>query len=201
MKKWIIILIILGLAGYAVFDFVSTKKEEEAKKDEMITATQTEMEVKGDKEEVESAPKGEVGIEQGNIAPDFELETMDGEKVKLSDYRGQKVLLNFWATWCPPCRSEMPDMQKVHDEFGEDVVILAVNLTETESSLQTVTNFLQELEITFTILQDVDTMIATTYQANALPTSYLLNTDGSIHNIAIGPLNYDSMIKAFQEMY
>src|SRR5690625_4938064 len=97
MKKWIIILIILGLAGYAVFDFVSTKKEEETKKEEMITATQTEMEVKDDGEEVESVPKGEIGIERGNIAPDFELETIDGEKVKLSDYRGQKVLLNFWA--------------------------------------------------------------------------------------------------------
>ncbi|MFP4021177.1 MAG: peroxiredoxin family protein, partial [Halanaerobium sp.] len=68
----------------------------------------------------------EVGTEVGMQAPDFTLKNMDDKEVSLSDYRGQKVFLNFWASWCPPCRQEMPDMQKLHEEYGEEVVILAV---------------------------------------------------------------------------
>lgn len=173
MKKWIIVVVIVGLFGWAIYDFVGKEKPEEL--------------------------SAEVGIEQGDLAPDFELETLDGETVKLSDYRGQKVLLNFWASWCPPCRAEMPDMQKFHEEY-EDAVILAVNLRETETSASNVENFLEEFNVTFTVLSDKNTVVANIYKAQALPTSYLINTEGKIHNIAIGPLNYDAMVKAFNEM-
>src|SRR5690625_7728587 len=105
MKRWIIVVVIVGLVGWAVYDFASNQMA------------------------VEEDP--EVGLEKGNLAPDFELETVEGETVSLSDFRGEKVLLNFWATWCPPCRAEMPDMQKFHENH-EIGVILAVNLTETE---------------------------------------------------------------------
>src|SRR5699024_11976097 len=81
------------------------------------------------------------GLKKGDIAPDFELETLSGETVTLADYRGQKVMLNFWATWCPPCRAEMPDMQKVQDE-RDDVVILAVNQVQTESNPDNIAPFL-----------------------------------------------------------
>ena len=76
------------------------------------------------------------GFEEGNIAPDFEVKLLTGETVKLSDYRGKVVLLNFWATWCSPCRREMPDFQKLHDELGEDFVLLAVDKGETEENVQ-----------------------------------------------------------------
>src|SRR5699024_12283205 len=102
MKKLFIVVVIVGLFGWVIYEFIDSKED---------TAG----------EEVEQ--DSEVGIEKGDLAPDFELETLDGETVKLSDFRGQKVLLNFWATWCPPCRAEMPDMQKFHEE-NEDAVIL-----------------------------------------------------------------------------
>ena len=174
MKKWIIIVVVVGLLGWAVYDFAINNEAEQ-----------------------ELDP--EVGLEKGNLAPDFELETVDGETVKLSDFRGKKVLLNFWATWCPPCRAEMPDMQKYHEEHDEGV-ILAVNLTETENSPRNVDKFLEEYGITFTVLEDTNTTVGNIYKAQALPTSYLINSEGKIHNIAVGPLNYELMVQEFEKM-
>src|SRR5699024_7889902 len=99
MKKAIIIVVILGMFGWAIYDFV-IKSDDDA-----------ELKVEADDEDSEV----QVGLEKGNRAPDFELTTMDGEKVKLSDYRGERVMLNFWASWCGPCRTEMPDMQKLYE--------------------------------------------------------------------------------------
>lgn len=174
MKKWMIVILILGLVGYAIFDFVT-------------------------KDSGPDMAAGE-GIKKGELAPDFELETLDGQAVKLSDYRGQKVMLNFWATWCPPCRAEMPDMQKV-EENREDVTILAVNQVQTETNPDGIAPFLEELGVDFTVLLDENAFVGQMYEANALPLSYLINTDGSIHHIQQGPMNYDSMIKTFNEMH
>ncbi|NLI67182.1 MAG: redoxin domain-containing protein [Bacilli bacterium] len=184
MKKWIIILVLVGMLGWAVYDFVIDDNSKDT--------------AQGFSADENTESEKTFGLEEGDMAPDFELQTLDGETVKLSDFRGEKVLLNFWATWCPPCRSEMPDMQKFHEEY--DATILAVNLTETEASKENVQAFLDEYGVTFTVLTDEDSEIATLYNASALPTSYLINSKGEVHNIAIGPLNYDMMVQAFEEM-
>ena len=150
--------------------------------------------------DVDSSEYGqETGLEPGNMAPDFELETVTGETVRLSDLRGEKVLLNFWATWCPPCRAEMPDMQKYHEDSDEGI-ILAVNLTETEESMGQIEDFLDEYGITFQVLIDETTEVSSTYNAFALPTSYLINSDGVIHRQTIGAINYDLIAEQFNEM-
>lgn len=179
-KKWIIIVVIVGMAGWAVFDFVMSADTE-----------------KSTTESVKEAD--ESGLKAGEYAPDFELETMDGEVVKLSDYKGQKVLLNFWATWCPPCRAEMPDMQKYHDNH-EEGVILAVNLIDTEQSVESIEKFLEEYEITFTILADEKSKITQVYEAYGLPTSYFIDTEGKIHKQAVGAVKYDMLVKEFKKM-
>src|SRR5699024_261871 len=142
--------------------------------------------------------RGKVGKNKGNKVHNFELETIDGEKVALEDYLGEKVIVNFCATWCPPCRTEMLDMQKFHEETGAQ--ILAVNLIETEKSEDGVREFLEEYGVTFTVLSDEDNRVSTLYNASALPTSYLINTKGEVHNIAIGALTYEMMVQAFDEM-
>ncbi len=183
MKKWILVVVVVGLLGWAVYDFVLSDSD---------TAEETTTEEKAAEE---------VGIEVGDTAPNFTLETLEGEEVKLSDYRGQKVLLNFWATWCPPCRAEMPDMQKYHEEdAGDEVVILGVNLTSQENSMTGIEDFLDEYDISFIILSDKTETTAHIYDAFSLPTSYLINKDGSIHDIAVGPLNYELMIEKLDEM-
>ncbi|HLS66725.1 MAG TPA: redoxin domain-containing protein [Pseudogracilibacillus sp.] len=169
MKRWIIAVIIVGLVGWAVYDFVL------------------------------SGGSTKVGLKKGNIAPDFELELMDGEVVKLSDYKGEKVLLNFWATWCPPCRAEMPDMQKFHEE-SEDGVILAVNFGETKHQMEQVEEFLDEFDVTFDVLKDEENDVSSIYEVAALPTSYFIDEEGRIHDVVKGGINYDSIVKQFDSM-
>ena len=90
------------------------------------------------------------GIEIGKSAPDFELTKLDGTNVKLSDLKGKKVILNFWATWCGPCQQEMPDMEAFYKEHKENVEILAVNYTPSEKvGEEKVSNFIKEKELLF----------------------------------------------------
>lgn len=141
-----------------------------------------------------------VGVTEGNEAPDFELTTLDGEKMSLSDLKGKKVLLNFWATWCPPCRSEMPDMQKIYDEYEDEVVIAAVNLTSSESSVDTVESFVKELNLTFPVFLDEKGKVNSEYEVLSYPTSYFIDQEGIIKTKFVGALSYDQMKKLIDDM-
>jgi peroxiredoxin len=124
--------------------------------------------------------------QQGFLAPDFELETSAGETVKLSDLRGQAVLVNLWATWCPPCREEMQTIEKVYQEYkSQNFTVLAVNMTY-QDDLTAVTPFVAEQVLTFPILLDKTGAVANAYQLRSLPSSYFIRTDGTINEVVIG---------------
>lgn len=196
MRNAIIVIIVLGMLGWVGYDFISSNNtSDENEMGNKITAPPATNEDSSENSVVESEV---IGLELGEIAPDFELETLDGETAKLSDFRGEKVLLNFWATWCPPCRAEMPDMQKFHEETN--VNILAVNLIETESSPQNVPEFKDELGLTFPILLDKGSELTTEYKIMAYPTSFMIDTNGRIQYKAFGAINYDIMIQEFEKM-
>ncbi|HET9590667.1 MAG TPA: TlpA disulfide reductase family protein, partial [Anaerolineales bacterium] len=109
---------------------------------------------------------------QGFLAPDFELKTPAGETMKLSDLRGQAVLINLWATWCPPCRAEMQTMEKVYNEYKEQgFTVLAVNMTYQDDPLAVVP-FLDEQGLTFPVLLDETGEMAHAYQLRSLPSSF-----------------------------
>lgn len=137
------------------------------------------------------------GLNKGNTAPDFELTTLDGKKVKLSDYQGKKVIVNFWATWCPPCKAEMPHMQNYYEDFAEEenVEILAVNLTSGDSE-EKVNDFVRDFGLTFPIPMDTEGVVGQTYEAITIPTSYMIDTKGRIQNKIVGPMD-EQMIKDF----
>ncbi|WP_426004128.1 TlpA family protein disulfide reductase [Bacillus sp. DWP3-1] len=122
-----------------------------------------------------------IGLEKGDQAPDFELKTLDGQKASLSDYQGKKVLVNFWATWCKPCRTEMPDLNAIRSEYDQ-VEVLAVNLTTTEKSVDHVAAFADELKLSFPILLD-QKGIQARYQVLSYPTTYILDEKGRIVSV------------------
>ncbi|MED1722180.1 peroxiredoxin [Brevibacillus parabrevis] len=139
----------------------------------------------------------QIGTEKGNAAPDFELQQLDGKKVKLSDFRGKKVIVNLWATWCPPCRAEIPDMQQYYEANKDnDVVILGVNLTTTETKPEDVGAFVKAYGMTFPVLLDEDKQVTNEYKAISIPTSYIIDSNGIVQHKYIGPMSYEWMEEA-----
>jgi peroxiredoxin len=197
LKKAIIIVILAGMLGYTIYHFTADSGDPDLKDMAQQTADNTIISPPKDGE-TPSLSDGE-GLDKGDKAPDFELTTLDGEKVKLSDYKGEKVLLNFWATWCPPCRAEMPDMQKLHDKH-DDVNILAVNLSGTESGEEKIRDFIDELDLSFTIPLDTEMEISQMYEVVAYPTTYMIDSDGRIGYKSFGALNYELMKKELAKL-
>lgn len=134
-----------------------------------------------------ASPSGTVAApQQGFLAPDFELNTTSGETVKLSDLRGQAVLVNLWATWCPPCRAEMQSIEKVYNEYKDQgFVVLAVNMTYQDDASR-VMPFVTEQGLTFPIVLDETGDMAQAYQLRSLPSSFFINRDGIINEVVIG---------------
>ncbi|KAB2332817.1 redoxin domain-containing protein [Bacillus mesophilum] len=177
MKNTIFVGVILAMLAWAIYDFTNTKN----------TAKQL------------NESENEVGLDVGDVAPDFELGLLNKEEiVKLSDFRGQRVMVNFWATWCPPCRAEMPDMEKFHQD--RDVAILAVNMTDTEMNDEQVENFADTYELTFPILLDEEAEMADLYNIQPLPTTYMIDSNGIIQYKTLGAMNYELMIQEFEKM-
>ncbi|PFA67389.1 thiol-disulfide oxidoreductase [Bacillus sp. AFS015802] len=142
------------------------------------------------------------GLTKGDRAPDFTLITLDGENVKLSDYQGKKVILNFWATWCPPCKAEMPHMQNYYETNAkkENVEILAVNLTSQDDGKKAVEQFVDGYELTFPIPMDEKGDIGDQYRVFTIPTSYMIDTNGLIQHKIVGPMNEEMMGKMVEQM-
>ena len=128
----------------------------------------------------------DVRPEEGHLAPDFTLKTLDGKTARLSELRGKKVvLINFWATWCPPCRLEMPTMQKIYTEYkGKGFEVLAVNIEP--DAKEEISEFMKELRLTFPVLLDPDMKVTRKYRLIGLPVSLLIDRQGIIRSKDIG---------------
>jgi peroxiredoxin len=172
-RKWFGVLFLAFLIGIVGFNLYSDRKD-------VTTIENTGMVVNDDV----------TGIAQGEKLPNFTVKMMDGEEVKLSDYEGEKVFLNFWATRCPPCKAEMPHMQSFYDGEPESVEILAINLEESNAK---VTEFVDQYGLTFPILMDEDGEVAETFEVYTIPTTYVLNEDGTVHQKIIGPMDKPMM--------
>lgn len=139
-------------------------------------------------------------VEVGTRAPDFVAYELDGTPVSLAELKGEVVLLNIWATWCPPCREEMPSMQRLHEELGpEGLRIVAVSIDAAAGRVDPagrrggdITAFAEQMDLTFGIWHDPDGRIQETYRTTGVPESFVVDRDGVIMKKVIGSTEWDS---------
>ena len=127
------------------------------------------------------------GVEKGRTAPEFELKDLEGQPVRLSDYRGQVVVINFWAIWCGYCRTEMPVLQAAYDRYQDSgLVVLAVDVMDRKDP---VVEYVREAGLTFPVLLDASGQVSTQYRVRGLPTTFFVDQDGVIQEKHIGPVD------------
>lgn len=133
---------------------------------------------------------------QGFLAPNFELQTLTGETIALSSLRGRPVIINLWASWCPPCQAEMPSFQQVYEDYHDKgVAILAINLTLQDRE-EDVRQFVLKNRLSFPVLLDSNGDVERQYSTRALPTTYFISAEGIIRERVIGGPIAEALLRA-----
>lgn len=144
----------------------------------------------GNSDSAESNPNVTIGPSVGNFAPKFELSGPDGKKISLESLRGKPVFLNFWATWCYPCRSEMPDLYDMYLKYDGQMQFLTINVQE---SANTVSKFMHENKYTFPVVLDKNGAVSNKYRVTGIPTTVILDAEGFVKVNHVGAMNASQM--------
>lgn len=175
---WVLLFAVLLVGTYVLYNNLSTRMEMPG------LATQQPIEETAAGEETQAA----------NPAPDFTVYDIDGNPHKLSDFRGKPVLLNFWASWCGPCKSEMPEFQNYYEKYGEDVHFVIVNLTDgAQETVESASAYIAREGYTFPVYYDTDMEGAYAYGVSAVPVSYFIDAEGYFAAWAQGALSADML--------
>ena len=175
---WVLLFAVLLVGAYVLYNNLSTRMEMPG------LATQQPIEETAAGEETQAA----------NPAPDFTVYDIDGNPHKLSDFRGKPVLLNFWASWCGPCKSEMPEFQNYYEKYGEDVHFVIVNLTDgAQETVESASAYIAREGYTFPVYYDTDMEGAYAYGVSAVPVSYFIDAEGYFAAWAQGALSADML--------
>ena len=133
------------------------------------------------------------------LAPDFTVYDKDGNPVKLSDFRGKPTIVNFWASWCGPCKSEMPDFEAVFAEYGDRINFLMVNLTDgMQETMESAKAFLEQTEYSFPVYYDTAQNAAMTYSVYSIPTTYFFDAEGHGVTYARGALDLATILEGIE---
>ena len=136
-----------------------------------------------------------------NLAPDFTLYDIDGNACKLSDFRGKPVILNFWASWCGPCKAEMPDFEDAYRAYGSEVQFLILNLTDGDSeTVETASGYIASQGYTFPVYYDRDLEGAMAYNVTVIPVSYFIDEDGVVRAVHEGMMDAASLENNIQAL-
>ena len=131
-----------------------------------------------------------------NLAPNFTVYDLEGNEVNLTDFFGKPIILNFWASWCGPCKMEMPDFNEAYETYKDKIHFLMVNMTDgSRETVEKASSFITENGYTFPVYYDTDYSAAITYSASSLPTSYFINAEGELVTYARGAINSATLEK------
>ena len=185
MKRVIVILISLLLC----FSLCSCAGKNSAAEDETASETVAEALSESDIKE------------QDVFAPDITVYTLEGGEVNLSDLRGKPVVLNFWATWCPPCKAELPHFEKLSVEYGGEVEFMMVNLTDgTRDTEELVSSFIDSEGYTFPVYCDTEMQAYHLYGVQSIPQTFFIDADGRIQNYYTGAMSEEQLKGYIEEM-
>jgi len=145
-------------------------------------------------------PTLQTGPWTNQLAPDFSLQTLSGDTVQLSDYRGKIILLNFWTSWCPPCKAEMPEIQSLYEAYqAQGLIVLGINITVLDDRVE-VERFVKELGLSFPILLDESGDISNPlYRVIRIPTSYFIDQEGKIYSVQFGAMSTERIEQLIQD--
>lgn len=156
-----------------------------------LLATQTPQETKSTET---STPTTQEDESEKILSPDFTVYDLDGNEVHLSDFIGKPVVLNFWASWCGPCKMEMPDFNEKYLEIGEEVQFLIINMTDdSRETVETASAFIAEQSYSFPVFYDTDQDAASTYGVYSIPTTYFIDADGNVIAQATGVIGAETL--------
>lgn len=193
MKKIIWPLIFILIFGISIYTVTNYNKNKPKDSDIITKETPTESTtVPNESTDIKKDDRTEIVTNPEKVAAlDFKLKDLNGKDVSLSDFKGKKLMLNFWASWCRPCMSEMPDIQKLYNETKDsDLVILAVNLSEDKA---TVKSFADINKYNFTILLDSEENVGRQYTITAIPTTFFIDKEGNIISTVKGAITLEKM--------
>jgi len=136
----------------------------------------------------------------GEKAVDFQLDSMGGNQVRLSDSLGKPVIINFWTTWCPPCKKEMPEIQKFYEDYKVEIDVFAVNITSNEVSKSDVEKYVTSRNFTFPILYDTEYTFRY-YEVLDMPATFFIDEEGVIVGRHTGELDYEKLVEAKEKLF
>lgn len=173
----VLLVILIGGAGFFYNKLSSAYKTDTLTETSQAAENETESEETEDSQT--SSEETDSGENAAETAPDFTMTNASGEEIKLSDFFDKPVVLNFWASWCGPCKSEMPHFEDAYQKYGEDINFVIVNLTDgARETVENASDFIEEQGYTFPLYFDTNTEGAMTYGTYSIPVTYFIGADG-----------------------
>lgn len=201
MKKNILVISAVGLLAVIIVALALYNNLGKDIKPDNLSAVETEASSRTDDSTVDESSDTDSTTEQTSettelSAPDFTVQDINGDTVSLSDYKGTPVVLNFWASWCGPCKGEMPDFQKAFQTYGDKIQFMMVNMTDGgQETVDTASAFISKSDFTFPVFFDTDGSGATAYEVYSIPTTFFIDENGNVSAYSSGMIDENTLEK------